>query len=326
MEISISEEKKSWDEFLLENDGNLLQSWDWGEFQLKQRKKIWRFQIKDSNGEIICQAQIKKEIFPFAKSMLYIPYGPCFKSNLFLKDKKKILSLLLKSLKKIANTENSIFLKLEPISTLPKMEEDFQSLRRLQPKKVSILSLGPPETDILNRFHQKTRYNIKLAEKKDVNVLRFQNKEEKLNNLKIFLKVLQKTSKRKKIKPYLKEYYKDLLSLDNTVLYIAEYKNKFIATNIMIYFGKVATYSHGASDYKYRKIMAPHFLHWWQICDAKKMGMEKYDFGGIDEKKWPGLTRFKNGFGGETIEYPQGKDFVFQKIWYKIYKTSRKFL
>ncbi len=324
MQITFCEDKNSWDKFLLENDGNFLQSWDWGEFQLKQRKKIWRFQINSNSDETLCEAQIQKEFFPFGKSMLYIPLGPCFRSTLFLKDKKRILRLLLKSLKKIAKNENSIFLKIEPSIFLPKLEEFLPSRRRIQPKQVMFLSLKPPEEELLKSFHSKTRYNIKIAEKKGVNILRFENKEEKLNNLEGFWKLLQKTAKRRNFKPYFKNYYKDMLSLDNTILYFGEYKNKIIVAHIMIYFGKWATYLHGASDYKYRKIMAPHFLHWQQICDAKNVGYEKYDFGGVDEKKWPGLTRFKRGFNTEILEYPQGKDFVFQNYWYKLYLFLRK--
>ena len=72
--------------------------------------------------------------------------------------------------------------------------------------------------------------------------------------------------------------------------------------------------------------MAPHLLQWEQIKEAKKRGCIEYDFWGIDDKKWPGVTRFKRGFGGREINYPNAHDLVFQPIWYLIYKIARKIL
>lgn len=324
MKILTSENKKSWDRFLVENDGSFLQSWDWGDLEKNQKKKIWRLQIKNNDGEIISQAQVQEERFPLGRNMFYIPYGPCFKSNIFLKGKKKILNLILKETRRIAKKEKAVFLKIEPASSFPRMEDDFKSQRRIQPQKNFVLPLKKTEEELLKSFHSKTRYNIKIGKKKGVNVLALKSDSEKNKYLKTFLKILQKTSKRGKFKPHVKNHYKDILKLDNTVLYLAEYKKNFIAANIMLYFGKTAIYLHGASDYRYRNIMAPHSLQWQQIIDAKNMNYEKYDFGGISEKRWPGVTRFKMGFGGDVIEYPRGRDFAFNKLLYSFYKLLRK--
>jgi lipid II:glycine glycyltransferase (peptidoglycan interpeptide bridge formation enzyme) len=71
--------------------------------------------------------------------------------------------------------------------------------------------------------------------------------------------------------------------------------------------------------------MAPHLLHWEIIRQAKQLGYHFYDFWGIDEKKWPGLTRFKKGFGGKIIEYPGTFDLVFNKFWYQLYRLGKIF-
>jgi len=320
----LSDNKKQWDNFLTENGGSFLQSWNWGDIEKNQKKKIWRLQVRNNEGEIISEAQIQKEYFPLRRSMLYIPYGPCFKSNIFLKGKRKILNLILREAKKIAKKEKAIFLKIEPVSSFPNMGEDLISQRRIQPRKNLVLSLKKTEEELLKSFHPKTRYNIKIGKKKGVIVLVLKTDEDKNKHLKTFLKILQKTSKRGKFKPHLKNHYKNIIGLDNTVLYIAEYKKEFITANIMLYFGKTAIYLHGASDYKYRNIMAPHLLQWQQIVNAKDMNYEKYDFGGISEKRWPGVTRFKMGFGGDTIECPRGRDFPFNRLLYNVYKFLRK--
>ncbi|MBU1323407.1 peptidoglycan bridge formation glycyltransferase FemA/FemB family protein, partial [Patescibacteria group bacterium] len=47
----------------------------------------------------------------------------------------------------------------------------------------------------------------------------------------------------------------------------------------------------------------PTLLVWEAIKLAKKLGCKRFDFEGIDDKRWPGFTRFKKSFGGIEIEY-----------------------
>ncbi len=117
-----------------------------------------------------------------------------------------------------------------------------------------------------------------------------------------------------------------MLEIPGVELFLADFKNKIIAANIVVFWEKTAIYLHGASDYEQRNLMAPHLLQWEQIKEAKKRGCIEYDFWGIDEKKWPGVTRFKKGFGGREVEYPGAFDLIFQPVWYKIYKIGRTLL
>jgi lipid II:glycine glycyltransferase (peptidoglycan interpeptide bridge formation enzyme) len=106
-------------------------------------------------------------------------------------------------------------------------------------------------------------------------------------------------------------------------LYLVYYKNQVIAGNIVSFFGDTVTYVHGASSYEHRRVMAPYLLQWQVIKKAKEKGYRHYDFYGIDEEKWPGITRFKKGFGGEGIKYPGTYDLILNKKWYYVYKTLR---
>lgn len=319
--------KTDWNQFLIENNGNFLQSFEWGEFQKEVSKKIWRIEIKKED-DILAEAQTIKEPFPL-KSFLYIPFGPVFKKDLSLKRKKEILGLILKKEHQLAKKKRAFFLKIEPFTALPEpVPRDFgfrDPLKRIQPQKTLILELRKPEEEIFKNFHPKTRYNIKLAERKKVRILLMTNESKTIRE---FYKLVQKTSKRNKLHPYPEEYYRKMLEIKGkdlkSELFLAKYKNKVIAGNIIIFFGQRATYLHGASDYKYRALMAPHFLQWRQIMEAKKRGCKEYDFWGIDETRWPGLTRFKKSFGGREIEYPSGRDIIFQNNWYRIYKIIRK--
>lgn len=325
MKINLFEETKEvWDRFIIENDGSFLQSFEWGEVQESLSKKVWRFEVREKD-QVLSQVQIIKETFSFGKSLFYIPFGPCFKRSVFLKTKKEILQLILKELKKRASEEKGIFLKIEPLIALPKELGGVPSLKRFQPQKTLILNLKKTEQEIFQGFHQKTRYNIRLAEKKGIEIIKTYNlQSEAKNYLDDFYKLIQKTASRDKFTPYPKNYYQKIFEKTGAYLFLAKYKKKVIAANLVIFFGKQAIYLHGASNYKYRKLMAPHLLQWVQIKEAKNKGCESYDFWGIDEEKWPGLTRFKKGFGGEEIEYPRGEDFVFSNFWYNFYRVVRK--
>ena len=138
--------------------------------------------------------------------------------------------------------------------------------------------------------------------------------------------MLQDTAKRGRFKIHPEEHYEKMLKISGMELFVAEYQNKIIAANIVLFYGKRAIYLHGASDYEYRNLMAPYLLQWHQILEAKKQGRNEYDFWGIDEKKWPGVTRFKKGFSGKEIFYPGAYDLVFQPLWYRIYKIARRIL
>jgi lipid II:glycine glycyltransferase (peptidoglycan interpeptide bridge formation enzyme) len=70
--------------------------------------------------------------------------------------------------------------------------------------------------------------------------------------------------------------------------------------------------------------MASYLIQWEAILDAKIKGFKFYDFWGVDEKKWPGITRFKTGFGGKEVEYVGAWDYVFQPGWYWIYRIAKQ--
>lgn len=106
---------------------------------------------------------------------------------------------------------------------------------------------------------------------------------------------------------------------------VAKYQDKIIATNLVIFFNDWCVYLHGASNYDYRDKMAPYLLQWETIKKAKQQGKKYYDFWGVDEKKWPGVTRFKYGFAPnqDLTQYIGAWDEVYDAMWYNIYGWSQ---
>ena len=139
---------------------------------------------------------------------------------------------------------------------------------------------------------------------------------------------MSKTGERKEIGIYSQNYYRKILDIYTddfqSELFLAKYQGKFIAASIAVFFGKKAVSLHSGLDYQYRTLKAPYLLRWQIISESKKRGFKIYDFWGIDEKKWPGITFFKKSFGGQEIEYGRGIDLVFDKKFYFFYKLLKK--
>lgn len=231
----------------------------------------------------------------------------------------------------IARKEGSIFLKIDFLYEAQiSIDYEYVNSESVQPRKTVIIDLHQPEDKILARMHDKTRYNIRLAERRGVEVTNFQFSTQ---NFQKFWDLLQETSRRDKFHTHPRIYFEKLLAARSNnfsnELFFAKYQGTILAAAIVnFYRGRtsIVTYLHGASSGAYREVMAPHLLHWRIIQEARKRGCQYYDLWGIDERRWPGLTRFKLGFGGETIEHPPSVDIVYRRMWYLLYKLAKRIL
>ncbi|MEK7653049.1 MAG: peptidoglycan bridge formation glycyltransferase FemA/FemB family protein, partial [Patescibacteria group bacterium] len=236
----------------------------------------------------------------------------------------------------------------------------FRRVGQVQPKKTLILDLEKSEEEILAQMKSKTRYNIKVAEKHGIKIdffldlpltpslkqgggtippspltpsLKQGGGESRLGEgLEEFWQLMQKTSARQEIVPHPKIYYQKLLETLGEKgiikLIVAKFEDKIIAANLVAFFGDWCAYLHGASDYEHREKMAPFLLQWETMKMAKETGKKYYDFWGVDEKKWPGVTRFKTGFAPEEkiTEYAGAYDIVYSRMWYNGYRILKKIL
>ena len=95
-------------------------------------------------------------------------------------------------------------------------------------------------------------------------------------------------------------------------------------THFVLFFGKTATYLYGASFSKHLNSKVTTYLHWVAIQEAKRRGMNYYDLGGIDAKRWPKLTEFKRQFRGTEFAYIGNVDIPIRPSLYRAYDLMRK--
>ncbi|MEK7125105.1 MAG: peptidoglycan bridge formation glycyltransferase FemA/FemB family protein [Patescibacteria group bacterium] len=297
---------------------SFLQTKEWLEFQRSVGNKCWRY---DENG---ISANIVQSSLPFGKNYLYVSYGPEIDLRAMQGGLKNTLGQFISYLKKIARAEGSIFVKIEPmVDAVAELLYPYglrKSKRNLQPQRTLVVNLNQDEYGLLGQMHHKTRYNIKVAQNHNIVT-------KQISDIDVFLKLMSKTTQRDKFSSHPREYYEKLLQLTrplSTELTIAYHEDVPVAGAIILFYEKTGYYLHGASDYEYRNLMAPYALHWDSMRRLKTNGFEHYDLWGIDAKQWPGVSRFKHGFGGRTVEYPGAFDLPISKFWYFLYNQARK--
>lgn len=269
-------------------------------------------------------------MLPLVGKYLYIPKGPIFIDA--TENMKKLLDL--------AKEQNVKWIRIEPEN-----ETAFQEIQKassykivpaphdIQPKELLVMDITLDENALLSCMKSKTRYNIRLAEKRGVKV--FATRDEKYKQA--FFDLITATSDRKDISPHPRAYYEKFFEIfppEMCQLFIAEYDGEVLAANILILFEGRAIYLHGGSSDRHRDVMAPFLLQWKQICFAKQQGCREYDFGGVkilnqrlEKNDWSGITRFKQGFSPETVPtvYPGTFDIIIDSRVYFLYRTFRTF-
>jgi peptidoglycan pentaglycine glycine transferase (the first glycine) len=295
-----------------------LQSWEWGKFQKQVSGIIWRLGVENDQGELLASAKVIKKQLPMGRSYFYCGRGPVFKGGVW---EDEAGTLLFDEIKKIAEQEQIMFLRFDP--TFPVIDFKYPIVKTIdvQPSKTAILDLDKTEDELMQAMHQKTRYNIRLAEKKEVKIV-----EAGAERFEDFWNLMCQTSDRDDFNLHGRSYYQEMFNLDNKFvkLFFAEYQGKPLVGNVLTFYGDTVAYIHGGSSSESRDVMAPYLLQWHSIKLAKQLGARYYDFTGVDEEKWPGVTRFKMGFGPREVNYPGSFDLVYDEGWYSVYKMVRK--
>ncbi len=313
-QLRLITDQRQWDAFVTSQQGSFLQSWGWGVFQQSLGRTVQRYGVFDDTEQLVTIAQIIHTTLPFKWHYWYCPHGP-----LGVVDQHTITLL-----QQAAGDDGAVFIRFEPLQ--PLAVSKLKSVPARQAHQTLVLDLTIDQAALLKQFHHKTRYNIRLAERKGVTIRQGKGDAD----VAAFWRLMQLTYSKVGIKLHDKAYYQTLIQSDyaglETKLYLAEHDGAVIAANLLYYCGDTAVYAHGGSDYTHRSLMAPHLLQWQQIVDAQAAGYRRYDFWGFDPVRWPGVSRFKQGFGGNTIKYPGGYDLIVNPLKYTVYSIGHQLI
>jgi lipid II:glycine glycyltransferase (peptidoglycan interpeptide bridge formation enzyme) len=177
---------------------------------------------------------------------------------------------------------------------------------------------------------QKTRYNIRLAEKKGVTV-----RTGTLADLPMLYSMYAETSVRDDFvirdEGYYQTVWETFMSQNGRKPFtpfaeplIAEVEGEAVAAIFVFYFGKRAYYIHGMSSHAHREKMPTYLLQWEAIKRAKQYGRKVYDLWGAPDEfnesdsLW-GVFRFKEGLGGQVVRTLGAWDYAPNSLWYRMY-------
>jgi lipid II:glycine glycyltransferase (peptidoglycan interpeptide bridge formation enzyme) len=336
-------------------DPHILQTWQWGQvkanFGWEPDNKIWG---SETNPDAV--ALVLKRVLPFNGvsipfSIFYVPKGPLIRDW----DDLDLVRQVFDDLKAAAQGKGAIFVKIDPdvpfgrgvpgeenqsdspIGT--RISHELMNMgwiysdEQIQYRNTVLLDLALPEDEILANMKQKTRYNIRLADRKGV-VVRAGSKAD----FELLYKMYAETSLRDEFAIRDADYYYCLWGLFMTGKQtpndefaqpsceplIAEVEGQPVAAIVVFYFAGKAYYLHGMSLPLYRNLMPNYLLQWEAITRAKANGCLVYDLWGAPEvfdendPMW-GVYRFKDGFGGVVLRTIGAYDLPLRPFYYSLY-------
>ena len=344
-----------------------LQSYEWGEFREKTGVKVIRRGV-EKNGKLIDGFSLTIHRVPRTNYNIgYLPKG----NN----PGKEVLE----EIKRIGKENNCIFIQFEPnaenqelriknqgvtqvggLLTSAHVSEanehwregkpaagprSFENLglipshRPLFTKYSFEIDLEKSEDELLKEFSSKTRYNIRLAEKRGVKV----SIDDSEKSFEKYLELTNETTKRQGFYAHTPSYHTKMWEVLQTTndkrlttngltahLLTANFENEILTTWVLFVFHDTLYYPYGASTQKPKNLMANNLVMWEAIRFGKKLGLKKFDLWGSlgpdasEKDNWYGFHKFKMGYNPRHVEFVGSYDLVIKSKVYKVYKAADK--
>lgn len=295
-----------------------------------QTKNRWEMLLKSKQAEKVLfveEYQIEKRSIGLWQYWLFL-LG-------FEKSKIEKLEVIGQKLIELCRQEKCLFIQIETYNLDNRgqgiVDKNFKVwyYKKFITPYTAIIDLSKTSELILSEMKPKGRYNIRLAEKKEIKVIEV---DKIVDNVKIFYDLMMETTSRDGFSGNKLEYYVTFLeTILNSSLLIAYKDNKPIAAWIFVFDKEVSIYYYGAStnDAEYRNLMAPYLLQWTAIEKAKSIWSKYYDFLWIaspwevnSSLAW--VTDFKLKLTKDVVKVSDSYIWVRNKLLYKGISFLRK--
>ncbi|OQY89716.1 MAG: hypothetical protein B6D39_09210 [Anaerolineae bacterium UTCFX2] len=337
---------ETWNKLIAPLPGaHVLQTWEWAQVKSRHGWQLLPLVWQGRNGETLAAAMALMRSVRLAGRetglrVFYVPKGPL----LDWQDgglRRQVLSDLAEQ----ARRKRAIFVKIDadvPVGFgfagqegsadaalgLAVQAELGESGWRLSEEQIQFrntltLDLSKDEEMLLAQMKQKTRYNIRLAERKGVRV-----RVAEVDETGLLYRIYAETAHRDGFVIREGAYYEALwrLFFKNRLAeaLIAEAEGKPLAALVIFHFAGRAWYMHGMSTQAQREKMPNYLLQWEAIRRLKRLGIETYDLWGAPDEfnesdpMW-GVFRFKEGLGGQVVRHIGAWDLPLRPMLYRLY-------
>lgn len=355
---------ENWNRLIAQIPGaHLLQTWEWANikasFGWQPLPLTWSRSQTSADGTaseslpgkpvaaaMVLKRQVLRGALARRLCILYVPKGPHLQWN-----EQNLRRQVLDDLQALARRHRAILIKIDPDVELGRgataSEADSAHLdghglsqelgRRswrfssdqIQFRNTVLVDLNLPEEALLQRMKPKTRYNVRLAQRKGVTTRPAVRAE-----VPQLYRMYAETSQRDGFVIRKQEYYQRVWEtflrpfVDHSQpcaeALVAEVEGEPVAAIFLFYYARRAYYLYGMSRAAHREKMPNHLLQWEAIRAARRQGCLTYDLWGApdrfaeDDPLW-GVYRFKEGLGGEVVRTVGAWDFPASGFWYPLY-------
>jgi peptidoglycan pentaglycine glycine transferase (the first glycine) len=340
-------DKAAWNELIANLPGaHPLQTWEWGQvksnFGWEADYRIWR----DAHERVVAAALVlfRAASLPGLKAgwrVMYVPRGPVLSDW----GDEGLRLRVFADLATLGRERSAILVKIDPEVTIgrgiPGTESDCanhlgidveRTLReagwifstdQIQFRNTVVLDLQPDLEDLMAGMKQKTRYNIRLAERRGVSV-RVGTEVDFEMLLDIYAETALRDGFAIREPAYYQLVWSTFCASRMATPLIAEVDGEPVAGLFLFHFAGRAWYLYGMSREVYRDRMPNHLLQWEAIYKARELGCFAYDLWGapdnfIERDRLWGVYRFKEGFGGEVVRFTGAWDLPLRPITYSLY-------
>jgi lipid II:glycine glycyltransferase (peptidoglycan interpeptide bridge formation enzyme) len=322
---------------------SILQTWEWSEIKKSTGWTPDFYVFEDEEGNIkaaslvLIREQRLTRLGPTLR-ILYLPQGPLLDWS-----DDQLARNVLSELIDYAKNHQASYIKIDPPvvpedKRIPGVNDEILisqetqqwmikegwlfSNQQIQFKNSFWIDLTPTADELLAGMKQKTRYNIRLSERKEIEV-----REGNESDLDLLYTMYLETSIRDGFIIRPKEYYLDVwgkfINSKMAIPLIATFQGEPVAALILFHFAGKSYYLYGMSTDNHREKMPNYLLQWEAIKHSKQLGCEIYDLWGApdvfdeSDRMW-GVYRFKEGLGGKVVQTLGAYDYPTSRFTYTI--------
>lgn len=324
---------EAWDRFVSGHpNGHLMQSGAWAAVK---RQAGWRplFLHLEADGQIQAAGLfLERGLRAPGSELLYAPHGPVLDYA-----KPDLVEAFGRAIRQVARERGAFLVQADPAVPVDQAgaQEALEQMgfrrndkiglfRVSQPYRVMQIPLeryGGPE-GLLRALPHKTRYNVRLAERKGVRIVPRIDAEA----CREFHQLLWNNGRAKGFPVRGYKFHEAIwthcVQKGMGEYLFAYHEGKVLAAIQVLTFGSCAWYMYGASDEEDRNLMPTYLLQWTAIERAWKAGARCYDMRGIysltPQPSDPeyGVYDFKRKFNAELVQFVGEYDLVIRPAVY----------